>query len=226
MASRPNAAPKTPRKESRIALLDATASLLSERSNLNASLTEIAGRSGLNSALIKYYFGSKDGLFLAVLERDADRTMADLASLVDMSVSAEQKLRTHISGIINTYYRSPYLNRLINYMIVQGEPASAQRVAKIFVEPMIAAYRAIVEQGVREGAFRAVDPGMLYYSVVGACEHIFYATYAIPTILGTSELTEQIKQQYVQHVVDLCFGGILADPAQFRAGGRRLAANS
>lgn len=203
--------------DSRVVLLDATASLLSERSDLNASLTDIATRSGLNSALIKYYFGSKDGLFLAVLERDAERSMADLASLMAMDISAERKLRTHISGIINTYYRSPYVNRLINYMIVQGEPKSAERVAKIFVEPMIAAYRAIVQQGVAEGAFRPIDPGMLYYSVVGACEHIFYAAYAIPTILGKSELTEETKQAYIQHVVDLCFGGILSEPARRRA---------
>ncbi|MES2095660.1 MAG: hypothetical protein V4459_02770 [Pseudomonadota bacterium] len=138
--------------------------------------------------------------------------MADLASLVQLSMSAEKKLRVHISGIINTYYRSPYLNRLINYMIVQGEPKSAERVAEIFVEPMFAAYRAIVAQGLEEGEFRSVDPGMLYYSVVGACENIFNASYAIPTILGTEKLTDQIKQRYIQHVIDLCVGGIRATP--------------
>ena len=218
VAMRINSVQRGQKGDSRIVLLDATASLLSERSDLNASLTDIATRSGLNSALIKYYFGSKDGLFLAVLERDAERSMADLASLMVMDISAERKLRTHISGIINTYYRSPYVNRLINYMIVQGEPKSAERVAKIFVEPMIAAYRAIVQQGVAEGAFRPIDPGMLYYSVVGACEHIFYAAYAIPTILGKPKLTEETKQTYIQHVVDLCFGGILSEPARRRSG--------
>lgn len=225
MAARRSTAGRQERRESRTLLLEATAALLSERSTLDASLSEIAARSGLNSALIKYYFGSKDGLFLAVLERDAERSMANLASLVGMGIPADQKLKIHIGGIINTYYRSPYINRLINYMIVQGEPKSSQRVAEIFVEPMIAAYRAIVRQGMDEGTFRSVDPGMLYYSVVGACEHIFYATYAIPTILGTAELTEQTKQQYVQHVIDLCLGGILADPASYRASGTRSILN-
>jgi AcrR family transcriptional regulator len=197
------------KKESRTILLDATAALLSERSTPDASLSEIAGRAGLNSAMIKYYFGSKEGLLLAILERDAERTMADLGHLVEMSMSAEQKLRAHIRGIINTYYRSPYLNRLINFMIVQGDRRSGQRVAELFVEPMIAAYRAIVAQGMEEGTFGKVDPGLLYYSVVGACEHIFYATYSLPKILGTDHLTDEIKQRYTQHVMDLCFGGIL-----------------
>lgn len=198
------------RRDSRSILFDATAALLSERSTIEVSLSEIAQRSGLNSALIKYYFGSKEGLLLALLERVAERSMADLSALIGMEISAEQKLRIHIGGIINTYYRSPYVNRLINYMIVQGDAASSERVAKIFVEPMIAAYRAIVAQGVTDGTFRPLDPGMLYYSVVGACEHIFYAGYSLPTTLGLTELTDQLKQQYVQHVLDLCFHGVLA----------------
>lgn len=200
------------RRDSRTILFDATAALLSERSTIEVSLSEIAQRSGLNSALIKYYFGSKEGLLLALLERVAERSMADLASLVRLEISAEQKLRLHIGGIINTYYRSPYVNRLINYMIVRGDTASSERVAKIFVEPMVAAYRAIVDQGVADGSFRPLDPGMLYYSVVGACEHIFYAGYSLPTTLGLAELTEQVRQQYVQHVMDLVFHGVLARP--------------
>ncbi len=200
------------RRDSRTILFDATAALLSERSTIEVSLSEIAQRSGLNSALIKYYFGSKEGLLLALLERVAERSMADLAALVEMEISAEQKLRIHISGIINTYYRSPYINRLINYMIVQGDKASSEQVARIFVEPMIGAYRAIVAQGVADGTFRPLDPGMLYYSVVGACEHIFYAGYSLPTTLGLAELTDQLKQQYVQHVLDLCFHGVLSRP--------------
>jgi hypothetical protein len=95
---------------------------------------------------------------------------------------------------------------------VRGDVVSSERVAKIFVEPMVAAYRAIVDQGVTDGTFRPLDPGMLYYSVVGACEHIFYAGYSLPTTLGLSELTEQVRQQYVQHVMDLVFHGVLVRP--------------
>ena len=197
------------RGEARTALLNATAALLSERPGLDVSLSEIALRSGHNSSLIKYYFGSKEGLLMAILERDAERSMADFESLVRLPVSAEQKMRIHINGIINAYYLSPYLDRLINHLIVHGLNHSAERVAKIFVEPMVAAYRSIVAQGVADGLFRPVDPGLLYYSVVGACEHIFYAAYALPTTLGITQLDGATKQRYVQHVADLCLGGIL-----------------
>lgn len=189
-------------------LIDATAALLAERSVLDASLSEIAKKSGLNSALIKYYFGNKEGLLLAVLERDADTAMKALDHLVAMPISAEQKLRIHISGIINAYYRSPYLNRLIHYMIESAGEVESKRVATIFVEPMLGAYRAIIDQGVAEGAFRSIDPALLYYSLVGSCDHIFHAAYSVRSTLGAPRITEEVKQRYIAHVTEMCLHGV------------------
>lgn len=201
-------------RDTRGLLLDATAALLSERSNLDVSLSDIAKRSGLNSALIKYYFGNKDGLFLALLERVADKAMGELQSLVDMPISADQKLRIHISGIINTYFRSPYVNHLIKHMIVASTPEAADRVAEIFVKPMIDVYHKIIAQGITEQRFRPIEPGMLYYSLVGACEHIFYASYSLPRTFGVGELSEELKQRYLEHVVDISMNGILVARAR------------
>ena len=187
-------------------LIEATAALLGRRSAVDVSLSEIAAQSGLNSALIKYYFGNKEGLLLALLERDAAVAMKALDNLIAMPIAAEDKLRLHIGGIINAYFRSPYLNRLIHYMIERTGPEASQRVAAIFIEPMLAAYRAIIDQGVAEGRFRPVDPVFLYHSLVGSCDHLFQA-YS-PAALGAPQLTEDVKQRYIAHVADMCLFGM------------------
>jgi AcrR family transcriptional regulator len=50
-------------------LLVAAGDLMIERNTTDVSLSEIAQKSGVNAALVKYHFGNKDGLLLALLAR-------------------------------------------------------------------------------------------------------------------------------------------------------------
>jgi len=202
------AARREERSASAEALLNATAQLLSEATTIDVSLNEISQRASVNSAMIKYYFGNKEGLLLALLERDAETAMTALKALSEMDIPAQKKLKIHINGIINAYYRSPYINRLIHYMVESGSPAASRRVAQIFIEPMIDAYRDIVAQGVREGVLKDVDPGLLYYCLVGAADHIFHAGYSVPSTLGVDRLDDGIKQKYAELICDIYLRGL------------------
>lgn len=196
------------RTASAVALLDATAQLLSETTNINVSLNEISQRASVNSAMIKYYFGNKEGLLLALLERDAETAMTSLKALSEMDLPAQKKLKIHINGIINAYYRSPYINRLIHYMAEKGSWQAGRRVAQIFIEPMVEVYRDIISQGVREGVLKDVDPGLLYYCLTGAADHIFHAGYSIPSALGVDRLDDGMKQKYAELVCDIYLRGL------------------
>jgi TetR/AcrR family transcriptional regulator len=193
-------------------LVETTAALLSKRSDLSVSLADIAKYSGLNSALIKYYFKNKEGLLLALLERDASRHMRGLSRLVKMDASAPEKFRIHISAIMRAYLQAPYLNRLIHYMVEHAEPMLSARVTEIFVKPIHAAYKAMLDQGIREGLFRRVDPGLLYFSLIGACDHIFVTNESVQALTGHSKMTNKLMEVYLAHVVDLFLRGIAADP--------------
>jgi len=196
------------RGAARAALLDATAEILSEATQIEASLSEISRRSGVNSAMIKYYFGDKQGLLMALLAREAAREMAGLDALVAMDVSAERKLAIHVEGIVNAYYRAPYLNRLVHYLVESGGPDARAQVSAMFITPMMAAYRQILAQGAAEGTMIAVDPALFYYALVGAADHIFYASYSVPVTLGVAKIDGSIKQAYAAMLRDLLLRGL------------------
>ena len=98
-------------------LLDAASELMIARSSIEISLSDIAQKSGANAALVKYHFGNKDGLLLALLARDAATEVANLEYLLAQPISPTAKLKLHISGIIRAYHRFPYMNRLIHYLL-------------------------------------------------------------------------------------------------------------
>lgn len=196
------------------ALLSAASQLFIERRSLDISLSEIAQKSGLNSALIKYYFGNKEGLLLALAERDATKALQALDHLLTMDAPAESKMRIHIAGVINTYFKTPYLNRLLHQLIGDGETEASRKIASFFVKPVVEAQRAILEQGAREGVFNATDPELFYFSLVGACDHIFYATHSLGSLFGERRVTEALRQRYVAHVTDVFVGFLTLQEGQ------------
>ena len=98
-------------------LLEAASEIMREGDTIDLSLSELSLRAGLNSALVKYYFGNKNGLMLALLDRDMGNIVVHLNALVAKDMPPEEKLRRHISGVIDTYYTFPYLNRLMMRMV-------------------------------------------------------------------------------------------------------------
>ncbi len=121
---------------------------------VDLSLSELSLRSGLNSALVKYYFGNKNGLMLALLERDMTNVVKGLNALVVKDMAPQDKLQLHIGAVIDTYYTFPYLNRLLMRMIRDSAPAEAKRIADLYLLPISQAYAALIAEGVKAGKFR------------------------------------------------------------------------
>src|SRR6201994_241273 len=145
-------------------LIVAASELMIERSSIEISLSDIAQKSGANAALVKYHFGNKDGLLLALLARDAATEMAQLEYLLAQPITPTAKMKLHIAGIIRAYHRFPYMNRLIHYLLHESSAQAADQVSKFFVAPLLDFQRRLLSQGVRCGEFRKVDPVLFYTS--------------------------------------------------------------
>lgn len=191
-------------------LLTAVSALMIERGETEISLADIAKRSGLNSALVKYHFGNKDGLLLALLQRDASSAVKALDALLRLDASPTARLRLHIAGIVNAYYRSPYLNRLINLMLHHRGPEIARAVADFFVKPLVAFETRLLEEGAARGEFRRIDPLIFYFTLFGACDHLFYGRQALLHAFGVTEVGDELRRKLIAHVTDMVLGATLA----------------
>jgi AcrR family transcriptional regulator len=189
-------------------LLDTAGRLMSDRHSIDVSLSEIAGHSGLNSALVKYYFGNKNGLLLALVEREAAAALQGFKELLRQDLAPSEKLRRHIAGIINNFFRTPYLNRLLHSLLDDRNSRSARQVSRIFVQPLMELQRELLMQGMRSGELKPVDPLLFYVSVLGACDHLFNARYAVRSLAGAAETDDGIRDRYIAHVCDIFIHGL------------------
>jgi AcrR family transcriptional regulator len=190
-------------------LLVAASELMIERSSIEVSLSGIAQKSGVNAALVKYHFGNKDGLLLGLLARDAATEMAQLEYLLAQPIRPTAKLKLHIAGIIRAYHQFPYMNRLIHYLLHESSAEAADEVSKFFVAPLLDFHRRLLAEGIKCGEFRKIDPVLFYTSLIGACDHLFFARHAMSRATGVGPVTEEVCRQYIRHMEALICGGML-----------------
>src|ERR1700722_17596909 len=190
-------------------LLVAASELMIERSAIEISLSDIAQKSGVNAALVKYHFGNKDGLLLALLARVAATEMAQLEYLLAQPITPTPKLGLHIAGIIRAYHQFPYMNRLIHYLLHESSAGAADEVSKFFVAPLLDFHRRLLKEGIRAGEFRKVDPVLFYTSLIGACDHLFFGRHAMSRASGVGPVTDEVCHQYIRHMEALICGGML-----------------
>ena len=189
-------------------LLVAASELMIQSNSIEVSLSEIAQRSGVNAALVKYHFGNKDGLLLALLARDAATEMTNLDYLMAQPISASAKLRLHIAGIIKAYHQFPYMNRLIHYLLHGSNTEAADEVSKFFVGPLLDFHRRLLAEGYESGEFRKIDPVLFYTSLIGACDHLFFYRHAMSRAIGVGPVTDEVSREYVAHLEAMMLGGI------------------
>jgi TetR/AcrR family transcriptional regulator len=186
-------------------LLQAAHDLLVERSGQSASVAEICARAEVNVAMVKYCFGSKDGLLDAVLERALRQLAGELERLADADLTPEVKLRRHVAEVVRNYVRVPYVNRLMNERLLAAEPDTVDRISASFAMPARDWYAQLLAAGEADERWRSFDPTLFFFAVIGLCEFLFSARPLLERGFGGSidaELVERFSAQIAELVID------------------------
>ena len=190
-------------------LIAASSQIMREGDTIDLSLSELSMRAGLNSALVKYYFGNKNGLMLALLDRDMGNIVVSLSALVAKDMPPEEKLRLHIGAVIDTYYAYPYLNRLLMRMVRDSAPVEAARIAELYLRPISKAYDDLISEGVKAGKFRKIDPQFFYFTVTGSADRFYSSRLVLRHCYNQDDFNETMRDRYRDHTIDLIMRGLL-----------------
>lgn len=136
-----------------------------------ARIDEIAALTHTSKRMIYYYFGSKEGLYLAVLE-EAYRRIRHIESELHLEdLAPEQALRTLVGFTFDYQLANPDFIRLVmNENIHRGEFISRSATIQELNVPVINAVRSVYQRGVAAGLFRPdVDAVDLHMSISALC---------------------------------------------------------
>jgi len=152
---------------SRQALLDAGAALFAQNGYKGTTLDALADRSGLNKAMVAYYFKSKSGLYQAVLDQGIGAVLSNVEAAGIESLPFEGRLTAFARAIASGFSDAPFLPGMLVQDYLAGDQGQRPE-AFASLARMFATTRSILERGQIEGKMRAVDPHMLHLSLVGS----------------------------------------------------------
>lgn len=200
-------------------LITAASDIMREQDKITITLQEVAAKSGLNSALVRYHFGNKEGLLFAVLENDIVKGLQLLERLLARDgLSPEEQMRLHISGMVEAYARIPYLHRLIQLMTRDATEERVQWIANEVIHKIASGQKTILDRGVAQGLFREVDPVSFYFTVVGAAGSLYSQRFVLKSAFGLDRVDPEMHRTNVDQITELLMRGLLiASPQETEA---------
>ena len=138
-----------------------------EKGLAGARIDEIAAATRTSKRMIYYYFGSKEGLYIAVLEDAYKRIRDTEADLHLDDLTPEDALRRLVAFTVDYQLAHPEFTRLVmTENIHRGEFIARSKAIQTLNLPAIDAIRRVYERGLAAGLFRpGIDAVDLHMSI-------------------------------------------------------------
>ncbi|WP_024276927.1 TetR/AcrR family transcriptional regulator [Xanthobacter sp. 126] len=191
--------------KTRLNILEAAEAEFAAKGLAGARVDVVAEEAGANKRMIYYYFGSKEDLYLAVLERvytdmrvaEAELALEAMAPLAAITCLAEFKFdypaqHPHLIPLLNSenLLGGEYLRRSLRLREMQIS--------------LIARLEAILARGADDGTLRpGIDPLHLYLTISAISYFYFSNNPTLSTAFGRDLATADERAARRRHVVDV-----------------------
>lgn len=172
-------------------ILDAAHQVFVRVGTAGARMQEIAAEAGVNSALVHYYFRSKERLAEAVFRRAAGELFPVIAGILVSEAPLEEKVRRVIVEELDRLSRTPYLPAyVISELAYHPERIHQLLLALTGEKPgalgntVLTTIRAQIRAEVRAGRMRSIRAEQFLVNLLSLCIFPFAAQPMLAALLG------------------------------------------
>jgi TetR/AcrR family transcriptional regulator len=175
----------------------------------------IARKARANKRMIYHYFGHKDGLYLAVLERVYGAKRAAERALEVDHRDPEAAIRILVDFNFDYCRDHPEFQLLLNdENLHRARHISRSRIVRQLYSPAVETIRTVLAEGATRGLFRDdVDPMQLYVTIVGLPYFYFGNNATLSAIFDKPLGNSPEVARYRSHAGDVVLG-YLRPPAR------------
>ena len=192
--------------------------VIASRSNLLRAATRIFAKHGFAGGrvgqiskaaksydrMIYYYFGSKEGLYIAVIE-DMYRRMDEAESRLDLDASQPvESLKEVIRFVWRYYCKNPeFVTLLNNENLHQGKHISKLATARQYSSQAISLVQGLIEAGAARGVFRTDVAARDVYLMIAAMGYFYQSNrFTLTSFLGENLETPEALAHWESFMID------------------------
>lgn len=211
--------------------MPAKATSASTRDNILSAATQVFARYGYEGGsvekisksaksvdrMIYYYFGSKEGLFIQVLE-NAYRRMNDAERKLKLDSSQPIDGLNRVIGFVLSYYRkNPEFITLLNLENLQrGKHIAKSERAREYSSPAIAVISELLQNGIAQKIFRNDVSARNVYLLIVATSYFYMSNrFTLSSFLGENLQTAKAIQAWQSFISSTVMRSVLLKPQTF-----------
>ncbi len=139
-------------------IIEAATRVFTERGFDEARMDDIVDQSGLSKGTLYWYFDSKEAIIIAILDRIFDWETAQLRNILASEESAAMKLEVFIDASIEDIEKmKPLMPIFYEFWSLSARHKTVKQAIKRYYEQYLEMIKPIIQEGIEQGEFRAVD---------------------------------------------------------------------
>lgn len=185
-------------------ILKAAEILFSEFGYEGTSTRQIAKEAGANMAMINYYFGSKDGVFIEIMEDRICGFKSQLNQINYEQIPAKEKLLKVVEQYVTRIFSNITFHKMMHRELsLTQRPEMFSQIKDAMASNRMVIEK-IIENGIAEGSFRNVDVRMSILTIMGTISLVAISpSKAIDDIdINDEKQKEVLRKRLVAHLQD------------------------
>ena len=195
-------------------IIDVASVLFAEKSYEGASIRELASRCDVNIAMISYYFGGKEGLYLECIANFAKGRLEVIQKILTPVKNAEEfkvRLKLFFETMMSLYTKDKHLVRIIMREAQTDRGEEFHKKVMTHMYPIFLSVQNFYETSIQSGVLKKTTNAQFLSTITMACiSHPCMMEKALVSSCGYTIDNADFQTQYIKQVCETLFTGVLA----------------
>jgi AcrR family transcriptional regulator len=189
--------------------------LFAEKGFEGSSIRDLAAKADVNVAMVNYYFGSKEKLFEALVEKRA-LFMSQLIEnvITNKSLLPIEQLDRIIEGYIIRFLADPQYHRVLQQeLLITQREQMHEKIIELIAKNAFEIIQ-IIKRGIKSKVFNKVDPELVFASILGTISQVLMSRSLCLKIMNKPKdydpySDKQFHQRLTKHIQDMVHSHLL-----------------